>query len=97
MSTLSLFKWRHFLPDIIMLNIRWYCRYCLSYRDLEQRQLGKSIFLPSRRQQLLRSHGLYFSCHPKLGMGFKSFNTARQTIKGFEAMNMIRTQTSSGG
>ncbi len=55
MSTLSLFKWWHFLPDVIMLNVRWYCRYCLSYRNLEQRQLGKSIFLPSRRQQLLRS------------------------------------------
>ena len=26
----------------------------------------------------------------KAGMGFKSFNTARQTLKGFEAMNMIR-------
>lgn len=24
------------------------------------------------------------------GMGFKSFNTARQTLKGFEAMNIIR-------
>ncbi len=24
------------------------------------------------------------------GMGFKSFNTARQTLKGFEAMNMVR-------
>jgi transposase-like protein len=33
----------------------------------------------------------------KVGMGFKSFNTARQTIKGFEAMNMIRTRASSGG
>ena len=26
----------------------------------------------------------------KPGMGFKSFNTARRTLKGFEAMNMIR-------
>jgi len=26
----------------------------------------------------------------KVGMGFKSFNTARQTLKGLEAMNMIR-------
>lgn len=26
----------------------------------------------------------------KVGMGFKSFNTARRTLKGFEAMNMIR-------
>ncbi|MBD2024972.1 IS6 family transposase [Leptolyngbya sp. FACHB-711] len=36
MSTSSLFKWRHFLPKIILLNVRWYCRYSLSYRDLEE-------------------------------------------------------------
>ncbi|MBD1849141.1 IS6 family transposase [Cyanobacteria bacterium FACHB-502] len=36
MSTASLFKWRHFLPEIILLNVRWYCRYALSYRDLEE-------------------------------------------------------------
>jgi len=35
MSTPALFKWRHFLPKIILLNVRWYCRYSLSYRDLE--------------------------------------------------------------
>jgi len=26
----------------------------------------------------------------KPGMGFSSFNTARRTLRGFEAMNMIR-------
>lgn len=26
----------------------------------------------------------------KPGMGFKSFNTARRTIKGYEIMNMVR-------
>ena len=36
MSTASLFKWRQFLPEIILLNVRWYCRYSLSYRDLEE-------------------------------------------------------------
>jgi transposase-like protein len=36
MSTASVFKWRHFLPEIILLNVRWYCRYSLSYRDLEE-------------------------------------------------------------
>ena len=36
MSTPALFKWRHFLPEIILLNVRWYCRYALSYRDLEE-------------------------------------------------------------
>ena len=30
------FKWRHFLPEIILLNVRWYLRYPLSYRDLEE-------------------------------------------------------------
>ncbi len=32
----SPFKWRHYAPDIILLCVRWYCRYALSYRDLEE-------------------------------------------------------------
>ena len=32
----SSFKWRHFPPDIILLCVRWYCRYQLSYRDVEE-------------------------------------------------------------
>ena len=30
------FKWRHFEGQIILLCVRWYCRYSLSYRDLEE-------------------------------------------------------------
>jgi transposase, IS6 family len=30
------FKWRHFQADIILLCVRWYPRYALSYRDLEE-------------------------------------------------------------
>lgn len=30
------------------------------------------------------------------GMGFHSFNTVRRTLRGFEAMNMLRTRTSRG-
>ena len=30
------FKWRHYEADIILLCIRWYLRYSLSYRDLEE-------------------------------------------------------------
>ena len=30
------FKWRHFEPEIILLCVRWYCRYSLSYRDLAE-------------------------------------------------------------
>jgi transposase, IS6 family len=32
----SPFKWRHFEPAIILLCVRWYCRYQLSYRDVEE-------------------------------------------------------------
>lgn len=34
--TPSPFKWRHFEPEIILLCVRWYCRFQLSYRDLEE-------------------------------------------------------------
>ena len=29
-------KWRHFHRDIVLLNVRWYLAYPLSYRDLEE-------------------------------------------------------------
>jgi IS6 family transposase len=32
----SPFKWRHYAPDVILLCVRWYCRYQLSYRDVEE-------------------------------------------------------------
>ena len=32
----SLFKWRHYQPEIILLCLRWYLRYPLSYRQLEE-------------------------------------------------------------
>jgi IS6 family transposase len=31
-----LFKWRHFEADIILCAVRWYLRYALSYRDVEE-------------------------------------------------------------
>ncbi|GHO64126.1 IS6 family transposase [Ktedonobacter sp. SOSP1-52] len=30
------FKWRHFEAEIILVCVRWYLRYTLSYRDLEE-------------------------------------------------------------
>jgi transposase-like protein len=30
------FKWRHYEGEIILLCVRWYLRYALSYRDLEE-------------------------------------------------------------
>lgn len=41
----SPFKWRHFEPTIILLCVRWYCRYQLSYRDVEEmmRERGLNV------------------------------------------------------
>jgi len=33
-KTENLFKWKHFLPEIIILCLRWYLKYKLSFRDL---------------------------------------------------------------
>lgn len=30
------FKWRHFQAEIILWAVRWYCKYGISYRDLEE-------------------------------------------------------------
>lgn len=39
------FKWRHHEPEIILLCVRWYCRFQLSYRDLEEimRERGLTV------------------------------------------------------
>jgi transposase-like protein len=34
MSKPSAFKWKHYQPEVIMLMVRWYLRYNLSFRDL---------------------------------------------------------------
>jgi transposase, IS6 family len=45
MSDPALFKWRHFEAEIILCAVRWYLRYALSYRDVEEllRERGVSI------------------------------------------------------
>ncbi|EJQ60058.1 hypothetical protein IG7_03238 [Bacillus cereus HuA2-4] len=34
MEKRNLFKWKHYQPDIILLTVRWYLRYNLSFRNL---------------------------------------------------------------
>src|SRR5215211_7555825 len=36
MSQPTMFKYRHYEAEIILLCVRWYLRYSLSYRDLEE-------------------------------------------------------------
>jgi Transposase and inactivated derivatives len=40
---MSEFKWRHFSGEIILRCVRWYCKYGISYRDLEERMAERDI------------------------------------------------------
>jgi transposase-like protein len=37
------FKWRHYEAEIILLCVRWYLRYSLSDRDLEEIMLERGL------------------------------------------------------
>src|SRR5947209_611412 len=43
MKNPSPFKWRHFESEIILLCVRWYLRYALSYRDLEEMMAERGL------------------------------------------------------
>ena len=38
------FKWKHFAGEMILLNVRWYVKYALSYKNLEERFCCKNNF-----------------------------------------------------
>ena len=37
------FKWRHFKQDMILMLVRWYLAYSLSYRDVEELALERGL------------------------------------------------------
>ena len=41
----NLFKWRHFQTENILLCVRWYLRYALSYRDLEEMMAERGLMV----------------------------------------------------
>jgi transposase-like protein len=43
MNTCSPFKWRHFQAEMILLCVRWYLWYPLSYRDLEEMMIERGL------------------------------------------------------
>ncbi len=40
---MSDFKWRHFHGELILGCVRWYCKYGISYRDLEEMMLERGL------------------------------------------------------
>ncbi|EOO23861.1 hypothetical protein IIU_06909 [Bacillus cereus VD133] len=45
METENVFKWKHYQPDIIVLTVRWYLRYNLSFRNLVEMMEERGLFL----------------------------------------------------
>jgi Transposase and inactivated derivatives len=37
------FKWKHYEGEIILLNVRWYPKYALSYRNLEEMMAERGV------------------------------------------------------
>ena len=54
MSDLSLFNWRHFQADIILCAVRWYLRYALSYRDVEELMHERGVVVANFRVETMR-------------------------------------------
>jgi IS6 family transposase len=48
----ALFKWRHFEPEVIVCAVRWYLRFSLSYRDVEELIMERG--LPADHTTILR-------------------------------------------
>jgi len=40
---MSDFKWRHFQGTMILACVRWYCKYGMSYRELEEMMLERGM------------------------------------------------------
>ena len=63
---------------------------------VEQLQADKTLSQPTKLRQVKYLNNIVEQDHrfikrlTKPGMGFASFTTARRTLRGFEAMNMIR-------
>ncbi len=41
----NLFKWKHYQSNIIILCVRWYLKYALSYRDLSEMMQERGLFI----------------------------------------------------
>ena len=39
------FHWKHYQGEIILLNVRWYCSYGLSYRNLVEMMEQRGLIL----------------------------------------------------
>jgi transposase-like protein len=102
----SLFHGRHFDRSIIILCVRWYLTYKLSYRDLDGYPATHTAISALKAEEILPQHtkvrtskylnNLIEQDHRRVKqriypmLGFKRFMNAAITISGIELMHQIR-------
>jgi transposase, IS6 family len=85
MSQPNSFKWRHFEANIILLCLRWYLRYPLSYRDLEEMLSERGLWVDHTTisRWLQRScPELEKRCRPHLKRTNDSWRVDETSVKG---------------
>ncbi|HEX4204265.1 MAG TPA: IS6 family transposase [Ktedonobacteraceae bacterium] len=94
------FKWRHFQTDVILLCVRWYLRYSLSYRDLEEIMLERGLHVDHTtiyRWVQQYAPELEKRCHPHLKPTTDSWRVDETHIKiKKEWMYLYRAVDSEG-
>jgi hypothetical protein len=60
----SILKWKHFQSDIILLCVRWYLKYPLSYRNLEEMmaERGLSVSHTTMNRYVMFSNQYCYIC-----------------------------------
>ncbi len=84
MTKTNPFKWRHFESEIILLCVRWYLRYSLSYRDLKEmmQERGLSVDHTTIYRWVKRyAPELDKRCHPHLKPTNDSYHVDATYIK----------------
>ena len=78
------FKWRHFQADIILLCVRWYLQYSLSYRNFEEIMLERGLHVDHTtiyRWVLSSAPALDKRCRPHLKACNDSWKVDETSIK----------------
>jgi transposase-like protein len=86
----AIFKWQHFAPEIILCAVRWYLRYSLSYREVEE-LLKRCRHRPVRYlNNILEQNHRGIKKRIRTKQHFRRFVCARTTIQGYETIHKIR-------
>ena len=88
----TLFKWRHFEPEIIVCAVRWYLRFSLSYRDVEELLVERG--LPADHTSIWRWVQRY-ACQGR-SESFPPGRSKREPLRGREALPRRRAKPAEG-